>query len=303
MSEHVLLHTDLPGLRHVSSGKVRDMFDLGDALLIVTTDRLSAFDVVMANGIPWKGKVLNRLSEFWFGLLDVPHHMLTCDVDRMPAAVRPYRDLLRDRAMLVRKATPFPVECVARGYLIGSGWKDYQATATVCGIALPAGLQQASRLPEAIFTPSTKAALGEHDQNIGFAEVVRAVGEATATRLRQLTLAVYARGVAHAEARGLILADTKVEFGLVDDRITLIDEVLTPDSSRYWPESGYRAGISPPSFDKQFVRDYLESIQYDKRSPGPVLPADVVARTSEKYLEAYRLLTGRELARGGAART
>ena len=297
MSEPILLHTDLPGLRPVSSGKVRDMFNLGDALLIVTTDRLSAFDVVMANGIPWKGKVLNRLSEFWFGLLDVPHHLLTCDVDRMPAAVRPYRDLLRDRAMLVRKATPFPVECVARGYLIGSGWNDYRATGAVCGISLPAGLEQASRLPAPIFTPSTKAALSEHDQNIGFAEVVRTVGEPTATRLRDLTLAVYARGAAHAEARGLILADTKLEFGLVDGRITLIDEVLTPDSSRYWPRSAYRPGISPPSFDKQFVRDYLESIHYDKRPPGPTLPAEVVQRTSAKYLEAYRLLTGHDLAR------
>jgi len=297
MSEPILLHTDLPGLHHVSSGKVRDMFDLGDALLIVTTDRLSAFDVVMANGIPWKGKVLNRLSEFWFGLLDVPHHLLTCDVDRMPAAVRPYRDLLRDRAMLVRKATPFPVECVARGYLIGSGWNDYRATGAACGITLPAGLEQASRLPAPIFTPSTKAALGEHDQNIGFTEVVRTVGEPTATRLHDLTLAVYDRGAAHAEARGLILADTKLEFGLVDGRITLIDEVLTPDSSRYWPWSAYRPGISPPSFDKQFVRDYLESIHYDKRPPGPILPADVVERTSAKYLEAYRLLTGHDLAR------
>ena len=297
MSEPVLLETRLPGLRHVSSGKVRDMFDLGDTLLIVTTDRLSAFDVVMANGIPWKGTVLNRLSEFWFELLDVPHHMITCDVERMPDAVRPHRDVLRGRSMLVKKAAPFPVECVARGYLIGSGWKDYQATGAVCGIALPPGLQQASRLPEPIFTPSTKAAQGEHDQNIGFADVVKAVGEATAVRLRDLTLSVYARGAAHAEARGLILADTKLEFGLVDGRITLIDEVLTPDSSRYWPKAGYRPGISPPSFDKQFVRDYLESIHYDKRPPGPALPPEVVRQTSEKYLEAYRAITGHDLAR------
>ena len=296
MSDTVLLKADLPGLRAVSSGKVRDMFDLGDALLIVTTDRLSAFDVVMPNGIPWKGKVLNRLSEFWFGMLDVPHHMITCDVDQMPAAVRPHRDVLRDRAMLVKKAKPFPVECVVRGYLIGSGWKDYQATGAVCGITLPRGLEQAARLPEPIFTPSTKAEIGEHDQNIGFDDVVRAVGSPTATRLRDLTLAVYRRGAAHAESRGLILADTKFEFGLVDGEITLIDEVLTPDSSRYWPRSEYRPGTSPPSFDKQFVRDWLESIHYDKRPPGPMLPADVVQRTSEKYLEAYRLLTGRELA-------
>ncbi len=295
MSDPVLLKTDLPGLRHLSSGKVRDMFDLGDSLLIVTTDRLSAFDVVMANAIPWKGKVLNRLSEFWFGMLDVPHHMITCDVSRMPAAVQPYRDLLRDRAMLVKKAHPFPVECVARGYLIGSGWNDYRATGAVCGIPLPAGLQQAARLPEPMFTPSTKAEVGAHDQNIGFAEVVQAVGAETAARLRDVTLRTYARGAAHAESRGLILADTKFEFGLVDGRITLIDEVFTPDSSRYWPKSEYRPGISPPSFDKQFVRDYLESVKYDKRPPGPALPDEVVRRTSEKYLEAYRLLTGREL--------
>jgi phosphoribosylaminoimidazole-succinocarboxamide synthase len=271
------------------------MYDLGDSLLIVTTDRLSAFDVVMANGIPAKGKVLNRISEFWFGFLGVRHHMITCEVDRMPPAVRRHADLLRDRSMLVRKAKPFPVECVARGYLIGSGWKDYQSTGSVCGIRLPAGLKQASRLPEPIFTPATKATTG-HDENIGFEEVVKAVGRDTAERLRELTLSIYAKGVAHAEERGVILADTKFEFGLVDGEITLIDEVLTPDSSRYWPRDQYREGISPPSYDKQFVRDYLESIRFDKKPPGPTLPEDVVRKTSQKYLEAFRVLTGRDLA-------
>ena len=294
MAESVLLKADLPGLKHVSSGKVRDMFDLGDSLLIVTTDRLSAFDVVMANGIPFKGKVLNRLSEFWFNFLGVPHHMITCDVEKMPADVRKHADVLRDRAMLVKKAEPFPVECVARGYLIGSGWKDYQAAGAVCGIKLPPGLQQASKLERPIFTPATKAQTG-HDENIGFDVVAETVGRKTATTLHDLTLAIYGKAAAYAETKGVILADTKFEFGMVDDRITLIDEVLTPDSSRYWPKTGYRVGISPPSFDKQFVRDYLEEIQFNKKPPGPVLPADIVRKTSEKYLEAFRILTGRDL--------
>jgi phosphoribosylaminoimidazole-succinocarboxamide synthase len=293
MPESVLIRCELPGLAHISSGKVRDIFDLGDTLLIVTTDRLSAFDVVMANGIPWKGKVLNRLSEFWFRFLGVRHHMITCDVDEMPEAVRRHADVLRDRSMLVRKAKPFPVECVARGYLIGSGWNDYRKTGAVCGIALPAGLEQAARLPEPIFTPATKAVTG-HDENISFDVMVRTVGRDTAERLRALTLDVYAKGAGYAETKGLILADTKFEFGLVGGEITLIDEVLTPDSSRYWPRDEYRVGVSPPSFDKQFVRDWLESIGFKKEPPGPTLPDDVVRRTSEKYLEAFRLLTGRD---------
>lgn len=294
MTEPVMLRSDLPGLKLVSRGKVRDMYDLGDRLLIVTTDRISAFDVVMANGIPFKGKVLNRLSEFWFNFLGVPHHMITCDVDGMPSEVRRHADALRDRAMLVRKARPFPVECVARGYLIGSGWKDYLETGAVCGIPLPPGLRQAEKLERPIFTPATKAASG-HDENIGFDRVAAAVGRETAERLRDLTLSLYAKGAEYAEGRGLILADTKFEFGLVDGQITLIDEVLTPDSSRYWPRAEYRVGISPPSFDKQFVRDYLESVRFDKKPPGPALPPDIVEKTSRKYLEAYRLLTGREL--------
>jgi phosphoribosylaminoimidazole-succinocarboxamide synthase len=295
MAEPVLLNADLPGLKHVSSGKVRDMFDLGDSLLIVTSDRLSAFDVVMANGIPFKGKVLNRISEFWFNFLGVPHHLITCDVEKMPAGVRKHRDLLRDRAMLVKKAQTFPVECVARGYLIGSGWKDYQASGAVCGIKLPPGLQQASKLENPIFTPATKAQTG-HDENIGFDVVASTVGKKTAEKLRDLTLSIYGKAAAYAETKGVILADTKFEFGLVGGKITLIDEALTPDSSRYWPRSGYRVGISPPSFDKQFVRDYLEEIKFNKKPPGPVLPEAIVRKTSEKYLEAFRILTGRDLA-------
>jgi phosphoribosylaminoimidazole-succinocarboxamide synthase len=294
MTEGVLVQSDLAGLTLVSRGKVRDMYDLGDTLLIVTTDRLSAFDVVMANGIPFKGKVLNRLSEFWFNFLGVPHHLITCDVDRMPPEVRPHREVLRDRAMLVKKAQPFPVECVARGYLIGSGWKDYQASGAVCGITLPQGLPQAAKLQTSIFTPATKAVTG-HDENIGFDVMARTVGEPTAAKLRDLTLGIYKKGADYAETKGLILADTKFEFGLVKGEITLIDEVLTPDSSRYWPRSEYRVGISPPSFDKQFVRDYLESIRFNKKPPGPSLPQEIVQRTSEKYLEAYRVLTGKEL--------
>jgi phosphoribosylaminoimidazole-succinocarboxamide synthase len=294
MAESVLLKPDLPGLKHVTSGKVRDMYDLGDQLLIVTSDRLSAFDVVMPTGIPFKGKVLNRLSEFWFNFLGVSHHMITCDVEKMPAAVQKHKEVLRDRAMLVKKAEPFPVECVARGYLIGSGWKDYQASGAVCGITLPKGLQQASKLEAPIFTPATKAVTG-HDENIGFDEAAKTVGKETATKLRDLTLSIYGKGAAYAETKGVILADTKFEFGLVNGEITLIDEVLTPDSSRYWPRAGYKAGISPPSYDKQFVRDYLEEIKFNKKPPGPVLPEEIVRKTSEKYLEAYKVLTGRDL--------
>ena len=293
-TEQVLVKSDLAGLKLVSRGKVRDMYDLGEALLIVTTDRLSAFDVVMSSGIPFKGKVLNRLSEFWFDFLDVPHHMITCDVEKMPAEVRAHADVLRDRAMLVRKARPFPVECVARGYLIGSGWNDYRQTGAVCGIALPKDLQQAAKLEKPIFTPATKAVTG-HDENIGFDLMARTVGEPTAEKLRDLTLSIYRKGADYAETKGLILADTKFEFGLVEGKIALIDEALTPDSSRYWPQSGYQVGISPPSFDKQFVRDYLESIKFNKKPPGPSLPDEIVRKTSDKSLEAYRVLTGKEL--------
>jgi phosphoribosylaminoimidazole-succinocarboxamide synthase len=292
--ETVITDCDLPGLEHVSRGKVREIFAVEDMLLIVTTDRISAFDVVMSNGIPFKGKVLNRLSQFWFDFLGVSHHMISCEIEDMPDVLRPHAEVLRDRAMLVKRAQPFPVECVARGYLIGSGWSEYQKTGAVCGIPLPAGLPQAAKLEEPIFTPATKATSG-HDENIPFDTMADIVGRPTAERLRELTLDVYLRGSEFAEGKGLILADTKFEFGLVDGEITLIDEVLTPDSSRYWPQTDYSVGQSPPSFDKQFVRDFLESIKFNKKPPGPELPADIVHKTSEKYLDAYHLLTGREL--------
>jgi len=296
MSTSVVLETHLDGLTLARRGKVRDVYDLGDSLLIVTTDRISAFDHVLGSGIPDKGKVLTQLSAFWFEhLADLaPHHVLAVDVDTFPAATRPHRDILRGRSMLVRKTEPLPVECVARGYLAGSGWKDYQQTSAVCGVPLPAGLRESDRLPEAIFTPATKAESG-HDENISAREAAGIIGEALATRARDLTLAIYARGVEAADACGIIIADTKFEFGVVGDELILIDEVLTPDSSRFWPKDIYEPGRSQPSFDKQFVRDYLESIQWNKQPPVPSLPDDVVARTREKYLEAYSRLTGSPL--------
>jgi phosphoribosylaminoimidazole-succinocarboxamide synthase len=293
-SDTVLLKAELDGLNHVSSGKVRDMFDLGDELLIVASDRISAFDVVMPNGIPWKGAVLNRMSEFWFQRLKTPNHMITCDVAKMPAAVKKHKAVLKHRSMLVKKATPFPVECVARGYLIGSGWKDYQATGAVCGIKLPKGLRQAEILPEPIFTPATKATTG-HDENIDFKTMGSIVGKKAAAELKRRTLDLYTRASEHAKSKGIILADTKLEFGTVDGEIILIDEVLTPDSSRYWPASEYKVGISPPSFDKQYLRDWLESIEWNKKPPAPRLTEEVIAKTSAKYREAYRRLTGKTL--------
>ncbi len=293
-ANQVLLKAELDGLQHLSSGKVRDMFDAGNALLIVASDRLSAFDVILPNGIPWKGAVLTRISEFWFNFLKTPNHLITCDVSKMPAAVRKHRAVLKNRSMLVKKAKPFPVECVARGYLIGSGWKDYQATGAVCGIKLPKGLRQAEVLPEPIFTPATKATSG-HDENIDFKTMASIVGRKAAAELKRRTLDLYTRAAEHAKTKGIILADTKLEFGEVDGGILLIDEVLTPDSSRFWPASEYKVGISPPSYDKQFVRDWLESIKWNKQPPAPELPEEVVAATSAKYREAYAKLTGRKL--------
>lgn len=295
MPSPVMTRADFPGLRKHSEGKVRAMFDLGKALLIVTTDRISAFDVVLPDGIPSKGEVLNRLSEFWFGMLGVSHHMITTDVSKMPEQVRRHADALRGRAMLVRRADVIPIECVARGYLIGSGWKDYQATGAVCGIPLPKGLRLADRLPNPIFTPATKETTG-HDINISFEEMARRVGVDLAMQLRERTLHIYSRAAAYALERGLILADTKLEFGMCEGQIILVDEVLTPDSSRFWPRDEWRPGANPPSFDKQFVRDYLESIRWDKNPPAPALPTGVIEKTSQKYKEAYRLLTGREFA-------
>ena len=292
----VVLETQLAGLSLLRRGKVRDVYDLGHELLIVATDRISAFDYVLASGIPDKGKVLTQLSAFWFDELGdlVPHHCLSIDVDTFPAAARAHRDVLRGRSMLVRKTEPLPVECVARGYLSGSGWKDYTKTGAICGISLPAGLRESDRLPTPIFTPATKAESG-HDENISEDAAADVVGRDLATRLRDLTLALYNRGVEYADARGIIIADTKFEFGMAGDTLLLIDEALTPDSSRFWPKDQYAPGRAQPSFDKQFVRDHLEAIGWNKQPPVPSLPDDVVRRTREKYIEAFRALTGRDL--------
>jgi phosphoribosylaminoimidazole-succinocarboxamide synthase len=296
-----VLETQLTGLTLARRGKVRDVYDLGETLLIVATDRISAFDYVLGSGIPDKGKVLTQLSAFWFERLAdvVPHHLLSINVADFPAETEPHHDVLRGRSMWVRKTNPLPVECVARGYLSGSGLKDYQKTGAVCGITLPPGLVDSSPLPEPIFTPATKAESG-HDENISEAEAAVIVGADLIKELKSLTLEIYRLGVEHAASCGIIIADTKFEFGLVplpDGRqeLVLIDEVLTPDSSRFWPKALYEPGRSQPSYDKQFVRDYLEQIKWNKQPPVPSLPDDVVAKTREKYLEAYRVLTGEEL--------
>lgn len=292
----LVLDTSLPGLTLQRRGKVRDVYDLGDTLLIVATDRISAFDYVLGSGIPDKGRVLTQLSAFWFAKVGaiVSHHLLSTNVDDYPAAARVHADVLRGRSMWVRKTTPLPVECVARGYLSGSGWKDYQRTGGVCGITLPAGLRESDRLPETLFTPATKAESG-HDENISEAQAAAVIGADTVARLKQLTLDIYAMGAAHAETCGILLADTKFEFGTAGGDLVLIDEILTPDSSRFWPRDQYAPGRSQPSYDKQFVRDYLEDIRWNKQPPVPALPDDVVQRTRAKYLEAFRLLTGRDL--------
>jgi phosphoribosylaminoimidazole-succinocarboxamide synthase len=301
LSAAPLLETSLAGLTLHRRGKVRDVYEVGNDLLIVTTDRISAFDYVLGSGIPDKGKVLTQLSAFWFERMGdlVPHHLLATDVAEFPESLRRHAAVLDGRSMLVRRTEPVPVECVARGYLSGSGWKEYQQTGSVCGIALPPGLRESDRLPEPIFTPATKAESG-HDVNISEAEASRLVGAALIARLKALTLEIYRRGTAHAESKGIIIADTKFEFGLVgggdpERDVVLIDEVLTPDSSRFWPRAQYEPGHGQPSFDKQFVRDYLEEIRWNKQPPVPSLPDDVVRRTREKYVEAYRLLAGREL--------
>jgi phosphoribosylaminoimidazole-succinocarboxamide synthase len=292
-----LLTTNLGSIPLLGRGKVRDLYAIGDALLLVATDRISAFDHVLGTGIPGKGKILTQISLFWFDLLApiVPNHIITADVTQFPAPLQPFADQLEGRSMLVKRAEMFPVECVARGYLAGSGWKEYQAFKTICGIALPAGLEDGSRLPEPIFTPATKSEGGAHDENIPFARAEEIVGAEAAAELRSLTMALYTRAARHAEDCGLILADTKFEFGLSGDKIILADEVLTPDSSRFWEAAQWKPGGPQPSFDKQFVRDYLESIHWNKRAPAPGLPDDVVQRTQAKYLEAFRRLTGRDL--------
>ena len=292
-----LLTMSLGSLPLLARGKVRDIYAVSDAkLLFIATDRISAFDHVLGSGIPEKGRILTQISLFWFAFLRelVPNHVVTAKVDEFPAGLGAFREQLEGRTMLVRRAEMFPVECVARGYLSGSGWKDYQATGGVCGIPLPAGLRESDRLPEPIFTPAAKINTGGHDENISFASVVETVGEEHACALRELTMAIYTKAAEYALTKGVILADTKFEFGLVDGRITLADEVLTPDSSRYWPADEYRPGGPTPSFDKQYVRDYLESIGWNKQAPAPALPEEVVARTRAKYLQAFQLLTGRD---------
>ncbi len=288
-----LLETSLPGVALHKRGKVRDVYDVEGRLLIVATDRLSAFDVVLPTGIPGKGILLTQMSLFWFRLLAdvIPNHVVTADVGEYPAALRPFRAQLEGRSMIVLKTDVLPVECVVRGYITGSGWKDYKATGSVCGIPLPAGLRESDRLDPPIFTPATKAETG-HDENIPYETMVETVGEERAAEARRVSLEIYARARAHAEARGILLADTKFEFGVRDGRLVWIDEALTPDSSRFWPRDGYAPGRSQPSFDKQFVRDYLETLDWDKTPPGPELPPDVVARTVEKYVEAFERLRG-----------
>ncbi len=291
MTPSIVLETSLPGLP-VRRGKVRDVYDLGDRLLLVSTDRISAFDWVLPTAIPDKGRVLNQIAAFWFERLGEPHHLVTIDVDRMELPAGVDRALLAGRTALVRKTEVVPIECVVRGYLAGSGWKEYRQHGSVCGIKLPGGLVESDRLPEPLFTPSTKAQTG-HDENISFERTAELVGRARAEELRDRSIAIFERGAAYARQRGILIADTKFEWGLADGRLILIDEVLTPDSSRFWPADQYHPGRSQPSFDKQFVRDWLESTSWDKNSPPPPLPEDVVARTRQKYVEAYERLTGR----------
>ncbi len=290
-----ILQTNI-GETEPKRGKVRDIYDLGDKLLIVASDRLSAFDVVMANGIPYKGIVLTQISRFWFDFFSdtVEHHLITDDVSKFPAPFCDYGKRLAGRSMLVKKVEVLPVECVIRGYLTGSGWKEYAANGTVCGQKLPAGIQQCGKLPELIFTPATKAELGEHDENIDFERCVDIIGSEAATYVRDKSTEIFTKASQYAQSRGIILADTKFEWGLVDGRIILIDEVLTPDSSRFWPADKYEAGRDQESYDKQFVRNYLESINFNKSGPGVVLPDDIVEKTSAKYIEAYQELTGRK---------
>jgi phosphoribosylaminoimidazole-succinocarboxamide synthase len=292
-----LLTTNLGDMPLLGRGKVRDLYAVDGALLLVATDRISAFDHVLGSGIPDKGRILTQISLFWFDLLKnlVPNHVITANVTEYPQALRPYKDQLEGRSMLVKRANMFPVECVARGYLAGSGWKEYQASGTVCGIKLPSGLKDGSRLPEPIFTPATKSQDGAHDENIPYEAVEKLLGANESAELRELTLAIYRTAAAHAESRGLILADTKFEFGKTAEGVILADEVLTPDSSRFWDGKAWEPGGAQPSFDKQFVRDYLEEIRWNKQAPAPNLPEQVVERTRAKYLEAFRRLTGRDL--------
>ena len=289
-----LLQSEAPTLKLINRGKVRDIYDLGDSLLFVATDRLSAFDVVMPNGIPNKGKVLTQISLFWFEYLTgIPNHIITTDLSTIEA-LKPYVKDLQDRSIVVKKAKVLPVECIVRGYLVGSGWKDYQKTGEVSGLKLRDGYKLASKLDEPLFTPSTKAEIGEHDEAISYEGVANIIGEEYAKTIRDMALDIYTRARDYAESRGIILADTKFEFGTIDGVVTLVDEVLTPDSSRFWPKASYVEGTSPVSLDKQFVRDYLETLDWNKQAPGPVLPEEVVSKTAAKYIEAYEVLTGKK---------
>lgn len=292
----IILSTDLPGLKLVARGKVRDIYDLGETLLIVTTDRISAFDVIMNEGIPDKGYVLTQISAFWFRQMEdiIPNHIISTDVQDFPAECQPYADILKGRSMLVKKAKPLPVECIVRGYISGSGWKDYKTTGAICGIRLPAGLVESDKLDDPIFTPSTKAELGEHDENISFDKCVELVGEELAAKIRDVTIAIYKRARDIAATKGIIIADTKFEYGIHNGELIIIDECMTPDSSRFWPMDSYQPGGPQPSFDKQFLRDYLETLDWGKCAPPPPLPDEIVRKTGEKYREALVRLTGTE---------
>lgn len=288
------METQFDGLKLVNRGKVRDIYDLGEHLLIVATDRISAFDVVMPNPIPEKGVILTQISKFWFKIMEsiIPHHLVSAEVKDFPQVCRPYEAVLKDRSMLVKKAKPLPIECVVRGYLSGSGWKEYQSTGQICGITLPAKLQESERLKTSIFTPSTKAEIGTHDENVTMQEVRKRLGDDLADFLAQTSLAIYEKARLLGEQKGIIIADTKFEFGIFNDRVILIDEVLTPDSSRFWPKDQYKPGGPQNSFDKQFLRNYLESLRWDKKPPAPALPVEVIQKTKAKYEEALRILTG-----------
>ena len=294
MSNQGIMETHFPDLTLINRGKVRDIYDLGEHLLIVATDRMSAFDVVMPNPIPGKGIILTRISKFWFKIMEsiTPHHLISTEVEEFPKICRPYLQDLKDRSMLVKKTQPLPVECIVRGYISGSGWKDYRNTGQVCGITLPKGLKESDRLDQPLFTPSTKAERGTHDENVDMAAVVKKIGREGADYLARTSLAIYERARLLGEEKGIIIADTKFEFGRFGDSIILIDEVLTPDSSRFWPKEQYKPGGPQLSFDKQFLRDYLESIHWDKKPPAPKLPSEVIQKTKAKYEEAWRILTG-----------
>ena len=293
----LVLTTDFPGLKLAARGKVRDIYDLGETLLIVTTDRISAFDVIMNEAIPNKGYVLTQISAFWFRQVEgiIKNHIISTEVADFPKECQPYADTLAGRSMLVKKAAPLPAECIVRGYLSGSGWKDYQQTGAICGIKLPAGLRESDRLPETIFTPSTKAELGTHDENISFETMVEMCGAETAGRVREVTLAIYEKARGIADQKGIIIADTKFEYGIYQGELIIIDECMTPDSSRFWPKESYQPGGPQPSFDKQFLRDYLETLDWGKTAPAPPLPAEIVEKTAQKYMEALVKLTGKGL--------